>query len=185
MRPLDAFLPDFEFSERHALEIRAEPARIDCALREVSIAEIPVARALYLLRGLGRAAVDTREPFLGLARLGSVTLEDVAGEGLVLGLTGQFWRLRGGSRLPRPRAPDEFLAYDRADVCKAVIDFRIVEIGPGRCAVLTETRVHVEDLAARRTFRRYWLVIRPFSGLIRILFLRAVRRRAEAQAREM
>ena len=154
-------------------------------LRRVSIAELPIVRALYLLRGLGRAAFDTREPFLGLARLGSVTLEDVAGEGLVLGLTGQFWRIRGGSRLARPRTPDEFLAYDRADVCKVVIDFRIVEIGSGRCAVSTETRVHVEDPAARRAFRRYWLVIRPFSGLIRMLFLRAVRRRAEAQAREM
>jgi hypothetical protein len=185
VRPLDAFLPGFEFSERHGLEIRAEPARIDQALREVSIAEIPVARALYLLRGLGRAAFDTREPFLGLARLGSVTLEDVAGEGLVLGLTGRFWRFRGGSGVPRPRTAEEFLSYDRPDVCKAVIDFRIVETGPGRCTVSTETRVHVEDPAARRAFRRYWLVIRPFSGLIRMLFLRAVRRRAECQAREM
>jgi hypothetical protein len=181
VRPLDAFLPGFEFSERHGLEIRAEPARVDRALREVSIAEIPVARALYLLRGLRRAALDTREPFLGLARLGSVTLEDVAGEGLVLGLTGQFWRLRGGSGLPRPRTAEEFLSYDRPDVCKAVIDFRIVDIGRrGRCVVSTETRVHVTDPAARRAFRRYWLVIRPFSELIRILFLRAVRRRAQA-----
>jgi len=185
MRSLDAFLPAFEFSERHGLEIGAEPARVDQALREVSIAEIPVARALYLLRGLGRAALDTREPFLGLARLGSVTLEDVAGEGLVLGLTGQFWRLRGGTGLPRPRTADEFLAYDRPDVCKAVIDFRIAETRLGRCAVSTETRVHVSDPAAWRAFRRYWLVVRPFSGLIRILFLRAVRRRAERQAREM
>ena len=43
-------------------------------------------------------------------------------------------------------------------------------------------RVHVADPAARRRFRRYWLVIRPFSGLIRILLLRAARRRAEAPA---
>ena len=81
MRPLDDYLPAWEFSERHSLEIGADPVRVDRALREVSIAEIPVARALYLLRGLGRAAPDTREPFLGLARIGSVTLEDVAGEG--------------------------------------------------------------------------------------------------------
>ncbi len=180
MRPLDDYLPAWEFSERHSLEIRADPVRVDKALREVSIAEIPVARALYLLRGLGRAASDTREPFLGLARIGSVTLEDVAGDGLVLGLTGQFWRLRGGTNLPRPRTADAFLAYDRPDVCKAVIDFRIVEFGLGRCAVSTETRVHVAERAARRAFRRYWFVIKPFSGLIRMLFLRAVRRRAES-----
>ena len=66
-----------------------------------------------------------------------------------------------------------------------MIDFRIAEIAPGRCLASTETRVHVADPAARRAFRRYWLVVRPFSGLIRILYLRAVRRRAERQAREM
>ena len=53
-------------------------------------------------------------------------LEDVPGEGLVLGLTGQFWRLLGGERDPaRPRTADEFLAYERGDTCKAVIDFRV------------------------------------------------------------
>jgi hypothetical protein len=62
-------------------------------------------------------------------------------------------------------------------MCKAVIDFRV-----GESSLSTETRVHVADPAARRKFRRYWRVIRPFSGLIRILFLRAARRRAEKAA---
>jgi hypothetical protein len=157
---------------------------VDAALREVSVDEVPVMRALFLLRGLGRSSRDTSRPFLGLAQVGAVTLDDAPGEGIVLGLTGQFWKLRGDST-DRPRTPEEFLAYGRPDVCKAVIDFRITELGHSRCPLTTETRVHVEDPAARRAFRRYWLVVRPFSGLIRILLLRAVRRRAEGQAREM
>ncbi len=36
------------------------------------------------------------------------------------------------------------------------------------------------DAAARRRFRLYWLAIRPFSGLIRRLWLRAIKRRAES-----
>ncbi len=183
MRSLDGYLPAYELSERHSLEIAAGREHIDQALRTVSIDEIRGIRVLYLLRGLGRAGRDTSRPFLGLAALGAVTLDDVAGEGVVLGLTGQFWRLRGGRDLGRPRTTEEFLAYDRPDVCKAVIDFRIAEIEPGHCRLSTETRVHVADPAARRAFRRYWLVVRPFSGLTRILFLRAVRRRA--YAREM
>ena len=75
----------------------------------------------------------------------------------------------------RPTTAEEFLAYDRADTCKAIVDFRI-----GAGTLSTETRVHVADPASRRKFRRYWLVIRPFSGLIRIQLLRAARRRAEA-----
>ena len=67
--------------------------------------------------------------------------------------------------------------FTRPDTCKTVIDFRV-----GRSSLSTETRVHVGDAAARRKFRLYWLVVRPFSGLIRILLLRAARRRAEAPA---
>ena len=178
MRPLDDYLPAYEFSERHSLEIDGGREQVDQALRAVSIDEIRGIRILYLLRGLGRTGRDTSRPFLGLAALGAVTLEDISGEGVVLGLTGQFWRLRGGQDLGRPRTADEFLAYDRADVCQAVIDFRIAEIGPDRSRLTTETRVHVADPAARRAFRRYWLVVRPFSGRTRILFLREVRRHA-------
>ena len=178
VRPLDSFLPAFEFSERHRLEIHAERDRVDRALREVSLAEIPIARALFWLRRLGRPSSSARRPFLDAAVQGAVVLEDEPAEGIVIGLTGQFWRLRGGRLADSPRTSDEFAAYNRTDVCKAVIDFRIDEVRPGCCRLSTETRVRVADPAARRAFRRYWRVIRPFSGLTRILFLRAVRRQA-------
>lgn len=177
MRPLDEFLPVYEFSERHRLAMDAPAGQIDRAFREVSISDIPVARALWWIRRLGRPYGDTTKPFIG-GELPGVVLEDVPAEGLVLGLTGQFWRLLGGQHAAeRPATPDEFLAYDRPDTCKAVIDFRV-----GERSLTTETRVHVADPASRRKFRRYWLVVRPFSGLIRILLLRAARRRAEAPA---
>jgi hypothetical protein len=175
LRPLDDFLPAYEFSERHSLAIDAPMAAIDAALRTVSLADIPVARALWWLRRLGRPYGDTARPFVG-GELPGVVLEDSPGQGVVLGLTGQFWRLRGDRDPGRPTTAGEFAAYDRPDTCKAVIDFRI---GPNHLS--TETRVHVGDSAARRKFRRYWLVIRPFSGLIRILLLRAARRRAEVR----
>lgn len=178
MRAIDELLQAWEFSELHAIEVDAEPDRVDAALRTVSVNDVRGIRLLYALRGLGRAGRDTRRPLLGLMGIGAVVLEDVAGEGVVLGLTGRFWRFRGGAEIERPRSREEFLAYDRPEVCKAVIDFRIADLGGGRCRLTTETRVHVEDPGARRAFRRYWLVIRPFSGLTRVLFLREVRRQA-------
>ena len=177
MRSLDDFLPVYEFSERHRLAIAAPPERIDRALRTVSLSDIPLARALWFVRRLGRPSSDASRPFVDGGLQGSVVLDDVPGEGIVLGLTGQFWRMRGDRDAARPRTADEFLAYARPDACKAVIDFRI-----GPSLLSTETRVHVPDGAARRKFHRYWRVIRPFSGLIRILLLRATRRRAEVHA---
>jgi hypothetical protein len=177
VRPLDDFLPVYEFSERHRLAIDAPPGRIDQALRAVSIADIPVARALWWVRRLGRQYGDSTKPFIG-GELPGVVLEDVPEEGVILGLTGQFWRVLGGRLDPeKPGSAEEFLAYSREDTCKAVIDFRV---GPG--SLSTETRVHVADPVSRRKFRRYWFVVRPFSGLIRVLLLRAARRRAEAPA---
>lgn len=178
MRSLDHFLPVYEFSERHHVAIDAPAERIDAAMRRVSLAEIPVARALWFVRRFGRRTHgDPERPFVDGALERSIVLDDVPGEGIVLGLTGQFWRLRGGAGSPRPRSTDEFMAFDVPDVAKAVIDFRVAQ-----SSLSTETRVHVLDPQSRRRFRRYWLLIRPFSGLIRILMLRAVRRRAEASA---
>jgi hypothetical protein len=177
VRPLDDFLPFYEFSERHSLAIDAPAARIDSAFRAVSISDIPAARALWWIRRLGRPYGDSTKPFIG-GELPGVVLEDVPQEGIVLGLTGQLWRVFGGQRdAARPTTAAEFLAYERPDTCKAVIDFRV-----GAGSLSTETRVHVADPSSRRKFRRYWNVIRPFSGLIRILLLRAARRRAEAAA---
>lgn len=42
----------------------------------------------------------------------------------------------------------------------------------------TETRVLLTDERSRRAFGRYWLLIRPFSGLIRRRWLAAIVRRA-------
>ena len=117
-------------------------------------------RGLLFARGLGvRRANDS---VLATMVPRATVLEDIPGEGLVLTITGQFWRLRGAG----PEAP-----------ATAVVDFRA---GPGR--LTTETRVHVPDPASSRRFARYWRVVRPFSGLIRTQVLRAAKRRAEAQS---
>ena len=158
MKSLDAFLPAYDFSTRHAVAVAVDPVRADRALREVTFKEVPLVRALLLARGLGlRRAEDT---VLGAMVPRATVLEDVPGEGVVLTLSGQFWRLGGRG----PEAP-----------ATAVIDFRAL---PGSLA--TETRVHVPDPVSRRKFGRYWRIVRPFSGLIRVVVLRAAKRRAEA-----
>ena len=45
----------------------------------------------------------------------------------------------------------------------------------------TETRVVAHGISARRKFRAYWLLVGPFSGLIRKEMLRLVKRNAESE----
>jgi hypothetical protein len=157
MKALDAFLPSYEFVERHSVHVEADAALVDRAVREVTFRDVPVVRALILVRGLGAGRAD--EPVLDAMRRRGTVLEDVPGEGIVLALQGRFWRLRGGGSEP-PAA--------------AVVDFR-VDSGE----LTTETRVHVPDARSRRRFARYWRIVRPFSGLTRTAVLRAAKRRAE------
>jgi hypothetical protein len=50
MKSLDAFLPAYEFSTRHAVAVGADPVRTERALREVTFKEVPLVRALLLAR---------------------------------------------------------------------------------------------------------------------------------------
>jgi hypothetical protein len=179
---LDRWLPEWEFDERHETLVAARPDRVDRAMREVSLFDIPVARGLWALRSLGRGGRGPRRPFIAQMgrEAGVLVVEDHPGEELVVGLAGQFWKLRGGYA-PRFAGAQEFAAYDRGDSCKAVMNFRLEPEGDAT-RLSTVTRVHVSDRSARRKFARYWFVIRPFSGLIRILMLREIKRKAEAAA---
>jgi hypothetical protein len=179
---LDRWLPEWEFDERHETLAAAPPERVDRAIREVSLFDIPAARALWALRSLGKGGRGPRRPFVEqLGReAGVLVVEDRPREELVVGLAGEFWKLRGGYA-PRFAGAADFAAYDRADACKAVMNFRLEPDG-GATLLSTVTRVHVADPSARRKFARYWFVIRPFSGLIRILLLREIKKNAEAAA---
>lgn len=158
MNSLDAYLPSYEFWTRHEVAVDAPSGVTDRALREVTFRDVPLVRALLFARGEG--AHRSEQPVVATMVPRATVIEDIPGEGLVLAVTGQFWRLRG--RGPEPPA-------------RAVVDFRAA---PGRLS--TETRVHVADPDSRRKFARYWRIVRPFSGLIRISILRAAKRRAEA-----
>ena len=159
MNSLDAYLPSYEFATRHEIAVDAPSDIADRALREVTFRDVPVVRALLFARGEGAHRPD--EPVVTTMVPKATVVEDTPGEGIVLSVTGQFWRLRG--RGPEPPAT-------------AVVDFRS---GPGRLS--TETRVYVPDPVSHRKFVRYWRIVRPFSGLIRTSILRAAKRRAERQ----
>jgi hypothetical protein len=159
LRPLDAFLPAYEFVERHAVDVRADAGDAERALREVTFGEMPVVRALLFMRGIRSARADQRV-LDAMERRGTV-LDRAPGEGVVLGIEGRFWGLRGGGEEP---------------AATAVVDFRARD-----GALTTETRVHV-PAESRRRFARYWRVVRPFSGITRKQVLRAAKRRAERTA---
>jgi len=126
-------------------------------------------------------------PQRSVRRGGKITLQTIldAGFGLlaeepgreiVLGVTGRFWRPTGN--LSQFKRAD----FDRpvpAGLARGVWNFSLREAGAAETILTTETRVVCGDDASRRKFRRYWFFVRPFSGLIRRIMLRAVKRACE------
>jgi hypothetical protein len=171
--PLDEFLPEFHFSEVHSTLVAAPPERTLAAAREVTSRDMPAVRALMAVRRLGR--VPSKGPVIDeMLRNGFFVLADRDDE-LVLGVVGRFWAFDSGiTRI----GPEDFERYHAPNQAKAVMDFH-VEATPGGCLLSTETRIQGTDEDARRSFGRYWRIIHPGSALIRRVWLRAVRRRAE------
>jgi hypothetical protein len=183
--PLDSTL----VRERHVTHIAAPPAIVQRALWQTDFGG-PLSRALLLVRlvpvmlsdpSLARArlARHRRDPRLTLQSILDamfVRLEELPAEELVLGLTGRFWTPSGGVL---PTDPATFRAGPPAGHAQAGWNFVFAKTPDGGTALSTETRVRVAAGPARTRFRAYWLLVRPFSGLLRRAMLRAVKREAE------
>jgi hypothetical protein len=189
---LDEILPHCDASERHSRWIAAPPDVVWEALRTVDLGRPWPVRVLMGLRAVPALLRHPRSAWRRLreprapATLRRVTgydfalLAEAPGRELVLGIVGRFWTPTGGlvptdaERFRRPLAPG--LAQGAWSFALAAED--------GGTRLSTETRVRCADDAARRSFARYWRVIRPFSGFLRLVMLREIARAAEARAAE-
>jgi hypothetical protein len=181
MARLDEFAPEHQFNEVHTIRVRAPRDRVYRAIQEVTAGEIALFRALTWVRRLGRKGKESildpppDEPVLAVAtRTGFLLLADEPDQEIVVGTT---VIVPAGAQ--RPRTPEEFKHIEDPGFAKATMSFRIDDAGDGTSVVSTETRVYATDAEARRRFRRYWTLIRPGSGFLRRMWLRAIRRRAE------
>lgn len=89
-----------------------------------------------------------------------------------------FWQLAGGP-CPRIDSPQDFLTFNQPGYAKAVINFYMHVQGNGSTMVSTETRIYAMDAVARGEFAMYRRVVRLGSAVIRKLWLKAIKRRAE------
>jgi hypothetical protein len=160
-------LPAYHHSERHSVRVRASPARTLTAAREVRVDDVPLVRALFRLRGL---RAESRGPIWEVLR--TVGFRPLGDDTVVA--VGRPWSPRGGTR-----TVDDFVAFAEPGYAKVALDLRAVPDRNG-ARLETETRIFLTDRASRRRFAAYWLVVRPFSGLVRREWLRAARRLAEA-----
>ena len=177
---LDEFAPAWQFNERHALAIAAPPDRVFEAIRRVKADEIAFFRLLTWIRRGGRpippgvlnAGVD--KPLLDLATETSfVWLADEPPREIVIGT------VIAAPRGTRGRlTPEVFKRTLPPGFVLATMNFLVAADGHGGSNVVTETRVFANSPGVTRAFAAYWRVIYPGSAIIRLMWLRAIERRA-------
>lgn len=183
---LDHFAPLYQFNEVHFIRIRAPKDRVYEAIRAVTADEIPFYRVLTWVRRLGRGGSESildppkESPLLDVAtRTGFIVLAEEPEHEIVIGAAVV---VPPGWRPKKSVTPEDFKAVHTPGFAIATMNFLITDESSGACTVTTETRVYATDSSTRRRFAGYWRVIYPGSALIRRMWLRAIKRRAQTPA---
>jgi hypothetical protein len=189
---LDQFVPTWRFAEVHSIRIAAPKEKVYRAIQQVTAEEILFFRTLIWIRRFGRPGPESvlnpppNKPLLEVAtKTAFIVLAEQPAHEIVLGAlvaTPRGWRPSGA------RSPEKFkvlAASGQPGFALAAMNFRLEDANPASsCFTLltTETRVYATDAPSRRRFARYWRVIYPGSSLIRIMWLRAIEKRATSIA---
>jgi hypothetical protein len=165
VRFLDIALLRFDVNEEHSVALPCDSERAVALALAAPAAPDRLVGLLLRLRGLPSGTT--------VAGLFESMDFEVLARGpaeIVLGAAGRPWR-PSGRLVP--------FADPLPGTVRIALDLRAVPAPGGGCVLSTETRVQAVDEHARRSFGRYWRLVRPLSGLIRRRWLRAVRRAAE------
>jgi hypothetical protein len=166
------YLPVYHYAERHTILIHKLPHEIYPLVDQLDFHESRLIRFLFALRGLPSIMVRKE----GLIRNRFVELERVTNEEIIIGLIGQFWRPSGNLQKFEPH---QFAGFQTNGFSKGTWNFKIIPQPDGTSEVETETRIYCLGENTKKKFSRYWLIIRPLSGIIRREILRLIKKKAE------
>jgi hypothetical protein len=184
---IDDYMPRYHVSEHHELLVPVPAPEAYTAIWEADLAESSVVKALFALRSLPSRLFAATPPRPAATRLtlrrivqhGFCLLAEEEGHEVVLGVSGCFWKPTGNLSATDPA---RFRDPPPAGTARATWNFSVSQPSDGVSLLSTETRVLCADDGALRSFRRYWMVVGPFSALIRRHMLRTIRRAAEGIA---
>jgi hypothetical protein len=187
---IDQLMPICDLAIVYSRVFRAPPEQCFETVVDFDLFQIPAFRVLIGARGLPlrlagalrRRGDRPQAPAAPTFRLrdmpamGWMLLGERPGVELVFGQVGKPWKPRGGSPTD-PVTREQFAGFDQPGFAKLVETTRVDPYGERASILITETRVRCTDPDSRRRFRRYWLVVGPFSHLLRKTALRVYARK--------
>jgi hypothetical protein len=180
---LDDWMPRWQIRERHIIPVAARPEKVFAAIHAVRPDEIFLFRTLIAIRQCGRTGPESimnapeEKAILDVATQTTfVLLAEEPPRELVIGtVVVAPPKARASGRL----TPELFQKELQPGVALATMNFLVRPDDHGGSTISTETRIYANNRSALRRFAIYWRVIHPGSDIIRRMWLRAIKQRAE------
>jgi hypothetical protein len=183
---LNKFMSSYEVGGRYKISVAA-PADVTLSTAmEMELDRSFLVRGIFkarewILRSEPEQITRPRGLVAQTKSLGWGVLAELPGREIVMGCATKPWEPNPVFRTLRP---DEFASFDEPGYVKIVWTLRADPVGMDRSVFRTETRALSTDAGARKRFRRYWALVSPGIGLIRVALLPAVKSEAERRRQE-
>ena len=177
---LDDVMPEYQFFERHSARIHARPEQVMPAIRQSTFGDMKSLRTLLKIRAAALRIHDTG----GLLQDKRI-LDAFSASGYLVGGSEHEIVMCGGANVRAKRGLEvrtlqEFADYREPGAIKMAFDLNVEDAGGGWSTISTETRVLALDDATRSGMGRYWRLIVPGSGMLRLQWLEGIKKRAES-----
>jgi hypothetical protein len=182
---LGRVLPQYDYRGVVTLPVAATPAEVFRALREVTLADMPLAYLIGSLRYLpGRLLGRTRpqadqltRPFLEITM--PVHLGEEPDREMVVGSIGKLHNLLD-QQFVQLKDAQAFADFDNPDYEKFAMNFRVTAANDDSSTLSSDYRTLALGPSARRKFAVYWYLMVGWGGNFMLRqMLKAVKRRAE------
>ena len=173
---LDSLIPEYQFSEHHTTVVLAKPERVFEAVEAMDLTDSSIAKLLMRLWRIPARLYNKDIPDRFMSVTDFIPLIHMPPHDLMRGLL-------GGVNAPKEKSTidaEAFRSFNEPGCMKLVWGFWLTDLSDDRVRVDTETRVYCTDKEMLNKFRIYWLIIRPWSGLIRMRLLASIKRDAES-----
>lgn len=180
---LDDIMPEYQSRERHSARIHAPREEVMQAIRQSTVGDLKSLVTLLKIR-----AVVMRSPYKDIGPLQEKRMLDTFAESQYLAGGGKYeiamfgvWNVRA-KRRPDVNTLQEFADYREQGGVKMGYGFTVEDAGGGWSTIRAETRVLALDDSTRSGLGRYWRLIVPGSGLLRLQWLDGIKKRAESMS---
>lgn len=154
---IDKYMPEYTFNEFHEILVNCPIENVYQIAKDFDLSKSKTISLLFKIRGLPTKRLNLQSL---IDDIGFTNLEENCPYESLVG----FWTKTKIEKIP---SYDDFVNNSISPWLKAVWNFKFEEIETGKTRISTETRVLCVVPITRLTFGLYWLIIKPFSGLIR------------------